>query len=76
MSVQEVKTSDLAVGQKVRYQPDHYDGGHWENGIVKEIRPSRKDGVWVVYNCCGNWDRYMDYTGALTNVRDIKIGWR
>ena len=67
-----MKTSNLHVGQKVHYLLDD----KWENGIVKEIRPTNTEGVWVVYNCADNWDRYQDYTGALTNLRDLKEGWR
>ena len=68
-------TSELSVGQKVHYQPDHYGKEKWENGIIKEIRQGTDRGVWVVYNCAGNWDRYEDYTSALTNLRDLKLGW-
>jgi len=66
----------LHIGDRVHYQPGHYGENEWENGIVKEIRDGRIDGVWVVYNCSGNWDRYRDYTGALTNIRDLWPGWR
>jgi hypothetical protein len=64
----------LSVGACVHYQPSHY-GAKAKNGIVKEIRPDRTDGVWVVYNCAGQWDWYQDYTGCLTNLRDLKLGW-
>lgn len=68
--------AQLRIGQKVHYQPEHYGDAKWENGMIKEIREDRMDGVWVVYNCDGNWDRYTEYTSALTNLRDLKIGWR
>ena len=68
--------ANLRNGQKVHYQPEHYAPDEWENGIIKEIRESKIDGVWVVYHCAGNWGRYQDYTSALTNLRDLKIGWR
>lgn len=71
-----IDISKLNVGDKVYYQPEHYGDDKWENGIIKEIRPGKTDGVWVVYNCAGNWDCYMNYTGALTNLRDLKLGWR
>ena len=70
-----VKIEDLKVGCKVHYQPAHY-GDRYENGLVKEIRKHRKDGCWVVYNCNGEWHRYREYTGCLTNVEDLKMGWR
>ena len=66
----------LRVGDKVHYQPPHYGLDDWENGIIKEIREGRTDGVWVVYNCAGNWKRYQEYTSALTNLSDLKLGWR
>ena len=66
--------SQLNIGDKVHYQPEYYGDKKWENGIVKELRPP--DGVWVVYNCAGNWHRYKDYTGAKTHLRDLKPGWK
>lgn len=66
----------LRVGDKVRYQPDHYDNNRWENGIVKEISEDFPDSVRVVYNCGGDWENYQNYTGALTQLRDLRIGWK
>lgn len=66
----------LRVGNKVCYQPDHYNKDEWENGIIKEIRKEETDGVWVVYNCAGDWINYMNYTSARTNLRDLKLGWK
>ena len=72
----EIVMARLHVGQQVHYQPEHYGDDKWENGIIKEIRPEKVDGVWVVYNCADNWDRYTEYTSALTNLRDLKLKWR
>ncbi len=63
---------NLEVGNKVRYQPKHYVD-KFENGIVKEI--VSVDSIRVVYNCANDWGNYMNYTSALTNVKDLKIGW-
>ncbi len=71
-----IDMAKLRIGEKVHYQPEHYGNDRWENGLVKEIRDSVTDGVWVVYNCAGNWNRYMDYTSAKTNLCDLKLGWR
>ena len=71
-----IRISDLRIGDRVHYQPEHYGNKRWENGLIKEIRDDITDGVWVVYNCAGNWDRYTDYTSAKTNLRDLKIGWK
>ena len=73
---QVLKQSQLKVGDKVHYQPSHYNDDEWENGIVKEIPSHTKDAVRVVYNCGGEWDRYMEYTSALTNLRDLKFDWK
>jgi hypothetical protein len=78
-----LKLSDLKVGDKVCYQPEHYEAsGEFENGIVKEIPSFASDAghahynsVRVVYNCAGNWNDYANYTSALTNLRDLKLGW-
>lgn len=71
-----IDITKLHIGDKVHYQPVHYGDDKWEDGIIKEIRDNKMDGVWVVYNCAGRWDKYMDYTGALTNLRDLKLGWK
>lgn len=71
-----VKIEDLHIGVRVHYQPSHYSPSEWENGIVKEIREGKIDGVWVVYNCKGNWDHYIDYTSALTSLQDLYLGWK
>ena len=68
--------SKLKIGDKVHYQPDHYSDDEFENGMVKEIRDNINDSIFVVYNCNGNWNNFRNYTSALTNLRDLKIGWR
>lgn len=72
----------LKKGDKVYYQPFYYHNDEWENGIVKEI-PDQSDPysyvygtVRVVYNCNDDWDNYENYTGALTNGRDLNLGWK
>ncbi len=71
-----IDIAKLRIGDKVHYQPEHFGPKEWENGVIKEIRPDRNDGVWVVYNCAGDWKNFADYTSALTNLRDLKMGWR
>ena len=66
----------LKRGDKVHYQPSHYAEDEWENGMVKEVPKWSIDSVRVVYNCNGEWDRMDDYTSALTNIRDLKLGWK
>lgn len=84
-----VDIAKLKVGDKVYYQPEHYKNilvldnttketvtEKWENGLVKEIPDWSTDSVRVVYNCCGDWNNYKDYTSALTNVSDLYLGWK
>lgn len=84
-----VNTAKLKVGDKVYYQPEHYKNilvldntteetvtEKWENGLVKEIPDWSTDSVRVVYNCCGDWNNYKDYTSALTNISDLYLGWK
>jgi len=70
-----INLAELKIGDKVYYQPEHYDD-KYENGIVKEIPNWSTDSVRVVYNCAGDWKNYENYTSALTNVRDLYIGWK
>ncbi len=71
-----IDISKLSIGQKVHYKPDHYGEDEWENGMVKEVPEWITDAVRVVYNCAGNWEQFMDYTSALTNMRDLYLGWK
>ena len=79
-----IDISKIKKGDKVRYQPSHYDDNEWENGIVKEVPDFATDPkavvgkncVRVVYNCAGNWRFYENYTSALTSVEDLKLGWK
>ena len=84
-----VDIAKLKVGDKVYYQPEHYKNilvldntteetviEKWENGLVKEIPDWSTDSVRVVYNCCGDWNNYKNYTSALTNVSDLYLGWK
>lgn len=79
--------SKLKIGDKVHYMPDYNIGKKYneetqqnediyENGIIKEIPEHSLDSVRVVYNCNGDWKNYKDYTSALTDIRDLYIGWK
>lgn len=71
-----IDISKLRVGDPVHYQPEQYGTEKWENGLIKRIPDYPYDAVFVVYNCAGNWEKYMDYTAAMTNLRDLKPGWK
>ncbi len=70
-----IDIAKLSIGQKVYYQPSHYEKDQFENGLIKEIPEHLNDAVRVVYNCAGDWANYKNYTSALTNIRDLKLGW-
>jgi len=68
--------SELKPGDNVHYQPEHFEENEFENGIIKEIPEHTTEAVKVVYSCAGEWHRYEEFTSALTNLRDLKKGWR
>ena len=68
--------SNPEVGDKVHYQPPHYLANEFENGIIKENATHTQNAVRVVYKCNNDWLNYTNYTGALTNLSDLKSGWR
>jgi len=71
-----INIADLKIGDKVYYQPSHYEEDNYENGMVKEIPDHTNKSIRVVYNCAGDWDNFKDYTSALTNLRDLSLGWK
>jgi len=66
---EELQQHPLKKGDSVTYCPEY---GKKEKGVVKEVRGNT---VFVVYNCNGEWHRYEDYTGAATDIADLKQGW-
>ncbi|MFY8160221.1 MAG: hypothetical protein ACOVNU_02745 [Candidatus Kapaibacteriota bacterium] len=67
----------LKVGDKVHYQPSYYSHDKFENGIVKEIiKSENSSSIFVVYHWNNDIDNYKNYTAGLTNLRDLKLGWR
>ena len=71
-----IDISKLKIGQKVCYKPAHFDQDTYENGMVKEIPDHTSTSVRVVYNCGGEWSRFMDFTSALTPIKDLTLGWK
>ena len=80
--------SKIQIGSKVYYQPEHYIGipirtisgktrtiNKYENGIVKEVPDNNVTAIKVVYDCNGDWENYKNYTSALTDLRDLNLGW-
>jgi len=64
----------LKVGDKVRFQPEYYSENKWSNGIVKEVIDELR--VRAVFHCADDWDNYKNYTSQLTDIKDLKKGWR
>lgn len=60
---------NFKIGQRVTYK----SFGKSEKGIVKSF--SDAEHVFVVYHCNEEWDRYMYYTGARTEIEDLVNGW-
>lgn len=68
-----IDISKLTIGQKVHWQSNYDD--RCENGMIKEIDIGIKGSVRVVYNCDNNWKEFKNYTGILTHLRDLQLGW-
>lgn len=47
--------------------------GRPQNGRVKGVF---EDYAHVVFNCAGNWDDYLNYTGARTDLWRLEKGWK
>ena len=70
-----VDIKKLTKGDNVHYKPSHFMvSNKSQNGLVKSIA-SNKQGVFVVYNCDGNWKHFENYTAALTRPEDLFLGW-
>ena len=75
--MKQIDLKDLQIGNKVHYQPSYYAEDNFENGIIKEIpKEENNNCVFVVYHWNNDLYNFKDYTAALTNLRDLKIGWR
>jgi len=72
----DIDISKIKIGDRVCYQPSHYEEDKWENGMVKELSEHTNTSLRVVYNCASDWDNFKNYTSALTDVRDLKLGWK
>ncbi len=65
----------MKPGNKVTYRPfKGCDDDCLEKGIVKSLSEDRNY-VFVVYYCGEDWDNYMDYTAARTNINQLIEGW-
>ena len=70
-----IDISKIKPGDKVHYWPAHYiKQDKHENGMVKSLAPN--GGVFVVYNCGGDWDNYREFTAANTKAHDLFYDWK
>lgn len=63
----------LKIGDKVHYTCS--GSGKKENGRVKEIINDDFCYARVVYHCDHKWSEYQNYTGALTKLENLTMGW-
>lgn len=71
-----IALTKLKVGDLVYYIPfEGCDKSQYENGKVKDISMIETGNVRVVYHCADEWDKWMDYTSALTNIIQLRLGW-
>jgi hypothetical protein len=63
--------SQIKVGSKVHYT----NHNKIENGIVKDMSEDTPVSVRVVYHWNEDPENYMNYTGALTPLRTLTLGW-
>lgn len=70
-----MERSEIEVGMKVTYKPEHKKDSFGDNGIVKSLNEMDPTMAFVVYNCAGDWDNYQNYTGASTKISDLQKGW-
>lgn len=71
-----IDIAKIKIGDRVHYIPfAGCDKTQMDNGLVKEIPEHTNNAIRVVYHCAGEWDNFMNYTSALTNIDDLEIGW-
>jgi hypothetical protein len=69
-----IKITHINVGDYVWYIPfNNCSNSDWELGKVKDISMIGEGNVRVVYHCDGEWDNWMNYTSALTNMTQLRI---
>lgn len=68
-----VDIQTLEVGDKVTYI-DSYSKKR-EFGRVKSFSNVETPTAFVVFQCNEDWDNYQNYTGQITDIKDLYQGW-
>ena len=65
----------LIVGAKCYYIPRKgAPKASYKNGMIKAL--SKDPGsIFVVFNCNDDWKNFKDYTGQLTDIKQLRYGW-
>ena len=58
--------NEFEAGSKVTYK-------NGEIGMIKSLKDNSR--AYVCYHCKGQWDRIEMYTGQLTALKDLTLGW-
>lgn len=61
------------IGKKVYYTDPQ---GNKINGKIKARHSTKRSVFFVVYDCGGNWDHFMNYQGIYTKAKDLTLGWK
>jgi hypothetical protein len=69
--------SKIKIGDRVHYTPfEGCDTSLIENGMVKEVPEHTTTSIRVVFNCAGEWSRFLEYTSQLTPIARLEIDWK
>ncbi len=61
------KLREEDIGKWVLYSPSH---GTSEKGKLKSWN---EKWIFVVYSCVGEWNRFLDFTAAATNPKELRF---
>lgn len=64
------------MGELVHYVP--FEGCNVErilNGRIKIVPDDYEGSVRVIFHCNEEWNNMVNYTSALTNVKQLRQGW-
>lgn len=68
-----VNANNIFIGSKVTFISQG-TSKRKEKGRVKSFS-DEKDKVFVVYKCNDDWENYKNYTGEITSLNFLELGW-